>query len=169
MQRILILGCSASGKSTIAKAIHKRTGLPIIHLDQHFHGPNWEEMERSAWRERVRELVAQPQWVMDGNYRGTLDIRLPAADTVIFLDRSRWLCLYRAIWRTIRFYGRQRPDTAAGCYDRFNWAFLQYIYHYNRTRRPKLLQLLQSQPPEKAVFHLTSNRAARSFLDSLPA
>ncbi|MEM6700587.1 MAG: hypothetical protein AAF599_19435 [Bacteroidota bacterium] len=128
MKRILIIGNSGAGKTTLAYQIQELTGLELIHLDQEYWQAGWVEMHYFDWRDRVEQLTAKEMWIMDGNYRGTFDIRIPKADTIILLDRSKWLCLFRAIKRILRYYGKTRPDMAADCPERFDWEFLKYIY-----------------------------------------
>jgi adenylate kinase family enzyme len=167
MNRIMIIGCCGAGKSTLARQLHEATNINLIHLDQHFWHPNWVETDEEAWVEKVKALSNQPSWIMDGNYGGTMDIRLNKADVIIFLDRSRWICLYRAIKRVLRYYGKTRPDMQQGCEERFNWEFLKYIYNYNRTRRPKIMKRLSRWQDEKEVVVLKSNAAVRKYLQSL--
>lgn len=80
MKRVLVVGCSGAGKSTVAKQLAEITGLPLIHLDRHYWLPGWEEPSRDAWRVIVESLSAQPEWIMDGTYSGTLQQRLARAD-----------------------------------------------------------------------------------------
>ncbi len=167
MQRVLTIGCSGAGKTTLATALHDITGLELIHLDRQYYRAGWVPCEKQEWERRVIQLAAQERWIMDGNYGGTFDVRMARANTVIFLDRSRWRCLYRVLLRTLRGYGRTRTDMAQGCRERFDWHFLQYIYHYNRSRKPKILQRLRALPPDKEVIILNSNAGVEGFLRSV--
>lgn len=106
--------------------------------------------------------------MLDGNYGGTLDRRLEPADTVIFLDLSRWICLRRAVKRRLRFHGRSRPDMAAGCPERLNWEFLRWIWNYPRENRPSLLGKLDRLASDKKVVTLRSPVEVERFLASLP-
>jgi adenylate kinase family enzyme len=110
LRKILIIGCSGAGKSTLARQVGRITDLPVIHLDQHYWPPGWQEPDRATWRCKVSALIAQPRWVMDGNYRRTLALRLAEADTVIFLDFPTWLCLVRVLRRV----GGSVPSGALG-------------------------------------------------------
>ncbi|WP_306795338.1 AAA family ATPase [Cohnella sp. GbtcB17] len=101
MNRILIIGSAGSGKSTLSQRISEELKLPVIHLDKYYWKPNWVPTPNEEWDNFVIEATNQEQWIMDGNYTRTLDLRLKRADTVIFLDLSRWLCLYRIIKRRI--------------------------------------------------------------------
>lgn len=154
MQRVLIIGCSGSGKSTLTRQLAQRTGLPIIHLDQEYFGPNWKEPTQKDWAQTVTQLAARDRWVMDGNFSGTFSIRMPRADTVIFLDQPTWRCLWRVLKRTIRFYGEVRPGSAPGCRERFDAHFLGYVWRYNDTRRPGILKTLSEQEALGKKVHI---------------
>lgn len=168
MQRVLILGCSGSGKSTLTRSLAERTGLPVIHLDQAYFGPNWKEPPEPVWRKRVARLAARDAWLMDGNFRGTFDLRMPRADTILFIDLPTRLCLWRVLKRTLRYYGRGRPGSASGCRERFDLPFLKYVGRYNERRRPLLLLELEAQRDfGKAVHILSSRRAVKQFLADL--
>jgi adenylate kinase family enzyme len=138
MDRVLVVGCSGAGKTAFALRLGERTGLPVVHLDREFWRPGWTEPSMAVWRHQVEELAAQPRWIMDGEFRNSLDLRLPRADTVIFLDMPRWLSLTRVARRTVRHFGRARDDMAPGCTERFDWAFMKYIWKYQRKVRPRL-------------------------------
>lgn len=142
MQRVLILGSPGSGKSTFAQRLAALTGLPVVHLDQHYWQAGWTEPDADAWHETIKRLLAQPRWIMDGDYGGTLDMRLREADSVFFLDLPRWLCIMRVLMRISKGYGRTRPDLADGCPERFDWPFLKYVWNYPHDRRPGLVTKL---------------------------
>jgi adenylate kinase family enzyme len=115
MQRIAIVGAAGSRKSTFALQLGEALDLPVIHLDTLFWQPGWRESLPEEWNEHVGELVRGARWILDGTYSDTLDLRLAAADAVIFLDASRWTCLRRVLLRTLRSCGRERADRAPGC------------------------------------------------------
>lgn len=164
MQRILIIGCGGAGKSTLAKQMERLTGLPLIHLDQHYWRPNWVEPSKEIWSQQVQDLIDDPAWIMDGNYGGTMDIRIDRADTVIFLDFPTWRCLSRVVKRTIVHWRRSRPDMTVDCPERFSWQFLQYVAFYNTTRRPKILAKLARLKTDTKVLILRDNRQVKRFL-----
>lgn len=138
MQRVLIVGCSGSGKSTLAKRLAALTGLPLVHLDAWYWRPGWRAPEAGAWRETVEALASRPAWIMDGNYSGTLALRLARADTLIHLDYPTATCLWRVLRRTARGFGTNRDgELAEGCPERWDWPFLKYILTYRRRCRPR--------------------------------
>lgn len=136
MQRVLIVGCPGAGKSTAARRLAGLTGLPVIHLDQHYWLPGWVRPEPRAWRERVQALAAGPRWIMDGNYGGTLGLRLMRADTVVHLDFSTPVCLTRVLGRTtFGIGGNRRGELPEGCLERPDLAFVGFVLNYRRTHR----------------------------------
>ena len=97
MKRVLIIGSSGSGKSTLARQLGSKLELPVIHLDRHYWHPGWVGTPQDQWQRTVSRLVQRESWIIDGNYRGTLAMRLKAADSVVFLDLPPWICAMRAI------------------------------------------------------------------------
>jgi adenylate kinase family enzyme len=165
MRRVLVVGSGGAGQSTLAARVGERTGLPVVHRDALYWHPGWTPTAPEAWRAAVAALVAADAWVMDGNYGGTLDIRLRACDTVVFLDLPRLVCLARVIGRWARYRGRSRPDMAPGCPERLTWEFLRWVWEYPSRRRPALLQRLAACDREVVV--LRSRRAVARFVATL--
>lgn len=129
MQRILIVGRSGTGKSTLARRIGETLSLPVIHLDQHYFDPGWRQVEAERFAARVAALAAGERWVIEGNYSSTMAARLARADTVIMLERHRALCVMAALLRALRSRGRVRVDMAPGCPERVDLAFLRFVWN----------------------------------------
>ncbi|HLN61255.1 MAG TPA: DNA topology modulation protein [Symbiobacteriaceae bacterium] len=167
MQRIILIGSGGSGKSTLARQLGEVLNLPVIHLDALYWKPGWVETPRPEWEAVQRELVARDRWVMDGNYGHTLDIRLAAADTVIFMDVSRWVCLWGAIKRRITYAGRSRPDMNPGCPEQLDWQFLRWIWEFPTTRRPRLEAKLANLRPDQTLVRIRSRSEGARFVEAL--
>ena len=167
MQRILVIGPGGSGKSTVAKEIASRLDLPLIHLDALYWKPGWRATDKETWELTLRELVAAPRWVMDGNYGGTLELRLARCDTVVFLDLPRMICLWRVLERQVEFLGRSRPDMAPDCPERITFEFVNWIWTYPKSRRPGILRRLAGLRADQRAIVLSSRRAVRGFLSEL--
>ena len=167
MQRVAVIGSGGAGKSVFSRALGARTGLPVVHLDREFWRPGWEPTPDDAWEARVRELVRAERWIMDGNYSGTLAIRLERADTVIFLDLPRVLCVASAVWRSARYRSASRPDMTEGNREKLDLAFLRWIWTYPRLKRPSILARLEALPPSTRVVRLRSRRAMREVLAAI--
>jgi adenylate kinase family enzyme len=167
MQKILVIGSGGAGKSTLAVRLAECTGLPLIHLDALYWRAGWKEPSENEWAAKVEELIRGERWIMDGNYSRTLDVRLAACDTVIFLDLPRLVCLWRMLRRRVRFHGRTRPDMVEGCPERFSWAFIVWIWRYPIARRPRVLQQLSALRPEQRAIVLRSDRETEDFMLSI--
>jgi adenylate kinase family enzyme len=163
MQRIVVLGSGGAGKSTFSVRVARETGLPLVHLDALYWKPGWVESSKSEWAATVEEIVRGEQWIVDGNYGGTLEQRLAACDTVIFLDVPRHQCLWRVIKRRLRYRGRSRPDMREGCNERLTLAFLLWIWRYPETRKPLVLKRLREISPARSVIVLNSASAIENF------
>lgn len=167
MQRVVVIGCGGAGKSTLSVELGERLDLPVIHLDRHFWKPGWVSTPAEEWEDVVHKLLSGERWVVDGNYGATLDARLAAADTAIFMDFPAWLCLWRVIWRWIRYRGRTRVDMGPGCPEMIDLEFLGWIASFRRKSRPKIVAALRAQEEGLQVVVLRSPREAREFLASV--
>jgi adenylate kinase family enzyme len=165
MRKVLVIGAGGGGKSILATRIAAQTGLPLIHLDALFWKPGWVETPRDEWRRIVEELVQRDAWVMDGNYGGTLDLRLAACDTVLFLDFGPIVCLWRVLKRRVQFHNESRPDAGGDCPEQLKLEFLRWIWTYRKKRRPKILQKLSAAAAQgKQVIILRDSNEVEDFL-----
>ncbi len=113
MDRIAIIGLQGAGKSTFAKKLGKKLKRLVIHLDKEYFLPNWERRySREGWIVYQNELVKQKKWIIDGNYKSTIDIRLKEADTIIFFDFPKLICIFRTFKRLL--YTSQPFDKSEG-------------------------------------------------------
>ena len=163
MKKVLVIGSSGAGKTHFSTRLSTALGVELIHIDNIYWGPGWTEPAEDEWRTRLASFLARESWIIDGNYTGTLDMRLAACDTVIFLDIRRTLCVWRVIRRTLKFYRRRRPDMADGCFERFDWPFLLFIWNYPKKTRPKILARIDAHRGSTRLIHLTSPGAVRRF------
>lgn len=165
MRRILVIGSPGAGKSTLARRLAERFGLPLIHLDREYFGPGWSMPSKEEWREKVAALAARPEWVMDGNYASTFDLRVPRATAIVWLDVPRWRCMAGVIWRVARNYGRVRPDLGPDCTERLDWSFMRWIWSYPRTMRPKTVRMLARTRPGQSI-HVVRSRSRIPALEA---
>jgi adenylate kinase family enzyme len=162
VERVLIIGSPGSGKSTLARTLARKTSLPLIHLDQEYWSPGWVEPDFADWSRKLTHLLNRPQWIIDGNYGRTLTQRAAAADAIVFLDMPRTLCLWRCLNRILRGYGKTRDDMPAGCPERFDIDFLQYVWTFNKRNRAEILTLLDTFAGD--VFALHNSDEVEGFL-----
>ncbi len=164
MKRVMIIGCGGSGKSTLAIRLGAATGLPVYHLDRIFWQSGWKSLPKEEWLKKQEELVSKEKWIVDGNYGSTLEIRINASDTIIYLDMPRWLCLYGAVKRYFQYKGKVRPDMTEGCPERITWEFFMWIWNYRKKKRPETLEMLENLRNEKRILTLSSRKAINAFL-----
>ncbi|MCA3565172.1 MAG: adenylate kinase [Methylocystis sp.] len=166
MRRILIVGCPGAGKSTLAKELAEITSLPVIHLDRHYWLPGWRRPDSDSWQKTIEKLASQPEWIIDGNYSGTLQQRLSSADTLIHLDYPTALCVWRVVRRTIAGWGRNRGDQLApGCPDRFDWPFLKFVINYRKEQRER--DLVRMERFVGRALRFTSPKDLSAFVNAL--
>ena len=163
----MIIGCGGAGKSTLARALGEKTGLPVVHLDQIWWEPgNWQHLEREEFDGRLAEELEKEAWILDGNFNRTIEPRLERCDTVIYLDMSRLVCLKNWLGRVVKNWGRARADMAEGCAEWFDPEMAKWIWNFNKTNRPRYYGLLKDLEGKKVII-LKSRRQVRQFLDKV--
>jgi len=167
MKRVMIVGSSGSGKSTLARQLGEITGLPVFHTDHIYWKSGWVRQSKQKALQMVGDIAQQPEWVFEGAFSSSYDLRLARADTLIVLDLPTRVCLFRVLKRIISSYGTVRPDMAPGCPDQFDWEFLKWVYRFRRNSRPRLLKLLEDAPPEVTRYHLTSSGAVKALVEGV--
>ena len=164
MRRVSIIGSGGAGKSTLARQLGEITGLPVIHLDRLYWKPGWTETPKDVWRENVEDLVKRDEWIVDGNFGGTMEIRLAASDTVIFLDFPRLLCTYRAVKRAVTFRNKTRPDMGPGCNEKLDVEFLTWVWQFPGKTVPAIEDRLSRLGSEVKIIRLRSPNEVKGFL-----
>jgi adenylate kinase family enzyme len=167
MQRIAIIGSSGSGKSTLARRLGRITGLPVTHIDALFWLPNWQAREQSEFDQLLADKMAGERWIIDGNYSRTMPARLAAADTIIWLDFSRWVCLWRVVQRRIKYHNQTRPDLGGGCKEKLDREFLAWVWNYPTRSRGRTIQRLGDYAADKTVLRFSSPRQVEPWLRKL--
>lgn len=162
MRRVLVIGSPGAGKSTFSRELARRTGLPLVHLDAEYWRPGWVRPPKETWEARVRELIALETWILDGNYTSTALLRAERADTVIVLDVSRVLCLYRAVSRALLDRRTDRMDVGK---EPLNLEFLRFIWSFPAVQRRQLSEL--KRLPELHLIRLSSDAQTEAWLSAL--
>ncbi len=164
MKRIAIIGCGGSGKSTLARRMGETLNIPVCHLDRWYWKAGWIETSKDQWATVHDRLCSGASWILDGNYGGTMNTRLRAADTVVFLDLPRWRCLWGAFTRYQQYRGRVRPELPEGCPERLTGEYIRWIWRYRKNRRPRIMRTLEQLKSEKNVVILDTYKAVSAYL-----
>lgn len=163
-----MIGSSGAGKSTFAKRLSRATGIPVIHLDKLYWNPGWVgTTDEAEWQAKVELVLQGDAWIIDGNYSGTLALRLQPADTVIFLDLPRALCVWRIIKRTALYRNKTRPDLGEGCPEKLDWNFVTFVrsvWNYPTRSKPKVEKLIAQNQNSKTIVRLKSKADVESFM-----
>lgn len=166
MERIMIIGCSGSGKSRLALELKEKLGLPVVHLDQLWHKNGWQHISREDFDSRLALAMNMDRWIIDGNYSRTIPQRLSQCDTIIYLDFERWECLLGVAERVLRYRGKVRPDMADGCPERFDWEFIKFVWNFNKNNRVMNYTYLAQAKHAKQIV-LKNRREVKAFLNGL--
>jgi len=167
MPRIMVVGPCGSGKSTFARRLGDLLRVPVIHMDQFQWRPGWAMTPRPAYDAAMRKRLATGDWILDGN-TGKPEVHR-AADTIVFLDMQRWLCMWRVIKRVATYAGQVRPDMAEGCPERIDWEFFEYIWNYHDVMRPRLIKRLEALGRGKRHVVLRSPDEVEAFFEATAA
>ncbi len=159
MEKILVIGCPGSGKSTFARKIRDKIGLPLYYLDQLWHKSDKTTVSREEFDSKLSDILKRNQWIIDGNYNRTLEMRLKACDSVFFLDLPTEVCL-RGVESRI---GRKREDMP-WIEEEFDEEFRQWIMDFPQNSRPKIYHLLEQYESEKYIVIFKSRQEVNSYL-----
>jgi adenylate kinase family enzyme len=165
--KIAIIGNPGSGKSTLSLKLHKMLEIPLYHLDQYFWKPDWQEPDRNEFEKIHNKLCDQESWIIEGVATRFFEYRIQKADVVIFLDTPTYLCLYRIFKRAFTHYGKVYFSSAQGCPERGpDFKFLQFIWHFNRAKKPHIEALMQKYANQKKMFIIKNVAELHEFLNT---
>jgi adenylate kinase family enzyme len=165
MRRIIVVGCQGSGKTSLALKLGRKLGLPAVHLDVLYWRRGWKASDKASFRVRVADAIAGEGWVVDGSFSGlAFDLTVARADTLIVIERSRWLCLWRIAWRSAFDRDGTRPDLPEGCPEQFDGNLMREAWRYNADRRPRIEAERLKYGAEVPVVRLSNDREIEDFL-----
>lgn len=161
MEKVIVIGCPGSGKTTFSGKLHEATGLPLFHLDAIWHRADRTHISRDEFDTRLGEILAHESWIIDGNYSRTLERRIKACDTVFLFDLPTELCLEGVSLRL----GKERPDMPWVDTEIDPW-FKQEIEEFGEKQLPEIYDLLTKYKHEKKIIIFTSREEADEFISS---
>ena len=164
MEKIMIIGSPGSGKSTLARKLNDILGIPVLHLDYIYHIDNNNQITREELRRRIKEFALNnDSFIIDGNYKWTMEYRMGFVDTIILLDIPTEICIKNVLQRKSE---PQRSDMAPG-FDNsiMDDDFLDFIRNFEKEKLPDIYKLINNSG--KKIFVLKSMTAIENFITSI--
>ena len=162
MKRVIVIGCPGSGKTIFAEKLNKITGLPLHYLDAIWHKPDKTHIPREEFDQRLLEILATDEWIIDGEYGRTVEMRLKECDTVFLFDLPAEVCLQGVTNRL----GKKRYEMP-WIEKELDPEFEAYIKGFANDSLPRLYELIEKYGTEKQVIIFKSRKEADDFLNKM--
>lgn len=162
IKKVIVIGCLGSGKTTFAEKLNEHTGLPLYYLDAIWHKPDRTHISRDEFDHRISEIFASPEWIIDGNYNRTIEMRLKECDTVFLFDLPTEVCLQGATERL----GKGRYDLP-WIEKELSPEFAEFIKEFSANSLPIIYTLIEKYKTDKQVFIFKSREQSDEFLTNL--
>lgn len=166
MKKIVIIGCPASGKTTLANYLGNLLNIPIFYLDKIF----WIQkggIKQESFIKQQEEIMKREEWIIDGDFikSKSFHMRLDNADTIIFLKYSKIIIYLRLLKRYIKYFNKTRPDMGGDAKNYVNWHLVKFIWNYpNNEISKNILEYSKI----KNVIILNNLREEKYFLSKIP-
>ncbi len=167
MKKIMVIGCPGSGKSELSRELGMLTGIRVFHMDRLFWKPGWKESSHKELMDKISGILPLGSWIIDGNYLRTMDMRIDASDTIIFLDIPLLYCLWGVIRRRFKYRNRTREDLAEGCSEKIDLEFIRYIIAFPSSQRQRIYSKLRKVKNEKDITVIRKRKDIRKYIDNI--
>ena len=159
MDKIIVVGCPGSGKSTFSKKLKSIINLPLYHLDLIWNKPDKTTISRDEFDEILSNIFKEEKWIIDGNYQRTIERRIQECDTMFLLDYSMETCLSGATMRI----GQKREDMPWS-EEYLNEEFKQKIINFSQKQLPEIYNLIDKYSDNKNIIIFKNREDADRYL-----
>jgi len=170
VSKIAVIGCAGSGKTYLSVRLQEKLNLPLYHLDQYHWLPGWQRVDDQIFTKIHHDLCLQDRWIIEGIYFRHLDERVKYADMIIFLDISRYQCIWNVCKRAVFNLGKVIPGNPEGCYqDVLSYRFLEFlswIWNFDTKHRKTIVDTFDRYKDCKNIVILHSQDEMNQFLKS---
>lgn len=157
-----MIGSPGAGKSTFARQLRDKTGLPLYYLDMIWHLPDRTNITQEEFDRKLMDILRTDSWIIDGNYSRTIEMRLKFCDTVFLLDYPLEVCLAGARDRV----GKKREEIP-WVEKELDEEFRQWIVEFPKTKLPQIYELLERYGEEKEIHVFYSREDAGKYLENI--
>lgn len=162
MKKVIVIGCPGSGKTTFAEKLNKCTNLPLYYLDAIWHKSDKTHISRESFDEKISEIFEMQEWIIDGNYNRTIEMRLQQCDTVFLFDLPAEVCLQGATERL----GKGRYDMP-WIEKELDPEFEGFIKDFAKTSLPEIYELIDKYKENRNIFVFKSREEADEYLKNM--
>lgn len=162
MKKVLVIGCPGSGKTTFSRKLQNKLHLPLIHLDKIFHNPDKTHMPREEFDALIIQILNKSEWIIDGNYNRTLEMRITFCDTIFLFDLPTDICLAGA---ESRLYTKR--DDLPWIEETLDEQFKQWIIDFPKDHMPTITNLLEKYKENRNIIIFKTRKESDDYLDNL--
>jgi adenylate kinase family enzyme len=168
MKRVLLVGSPGTGKSTFARKLAAKKGLPVIHLDRYYNDAKLGYAnDEPKWNKFIEATIARETWIIDGNYSGSMGIRMRRADTIIVFEYPRWRAFLGLARRRIEYHNKVRPDMPDGWRERVDFGFLKFVWNFNVHYKVSKLYVKLEATDQNKIVRFSNPKDAQRYLEAL--
>jgi adenylate kinase family enzyme len=153
MAKIVVLGNSGSGKSSLTASLAKKLNIEYLHLDKIVYKESWDKPCYEDLKEEVSKMIDKQSWIMDGNFLYNCQERFEKCDTIYFLDINRFVCLRSVLKRNKKYKGKKRESRSDLCDERITRSYLKWVFFdFYKTSRKIILKMIKEYNDKNVVI-----------------